>query len=54
MLNEVNFKIKDNILPCPTTDVYCGTSDQSSPKEDHKKLMIILKCSKQKNTRMIN
>ena len=43
LLNEVNFKNSDNILPSPTTDEYCGTSDDCYPPQDQKKLMIMLK-----------
>ena len=43
MLNEVNFKSNDNILPPPTTDEYCGTLDEFSPPQDQEKLMIMLK-----------
>ena len=41
MLNKVNSN--DNILPPPTTDEYCGTSDECSPPQDRNKLMIVLK-----------
>ena len=34
-LNKVNFN--DNILPPPTTDEYCGTSDECSPPQHQKK-----------------
>ena len=37
MLNEVNFKKDDNILPPPITDDYCGTSDKCSPPKNQKK-----------------
>ena len=43
MLNEVNFKSNDNILPPPATDEYCGTSDEFSPTQDQEELMIMLK-----------
>ena len=31
MLTELNFKNSNNILPLPTTDEYCGTSDECYP-----------------------
>ena len=43
MLNEENFKNSDNILPPPTTDEYCGTSDECSLPQDQEKLVIMLK-----------
>ena len=42
MLSGVNFKNDDNILPPPITDDYCGTSDEWSPPQNQKKLMIML------------
>ena len=43
MLNEENFKNSDNILPPPTTDEYCGTSDECYQPQDQEKFMIMLK-----------
>ena len=43
MLNEVNFKNNDNILSPPTTDDYCGTSEECSPPQDQEKLITMLK-----------
>ena len=43
MLTELNFKNSNNILPLPTTDEYCGTSDECYPPQDQDKLMIMLK-----------
>ena len=43
MVNEVNFKNYDNILPPPTTDEYCGTSDECYPPQYQETLMITLK-----------
>ena len=43
LLNKANFKNSDNILPHPTTDEYCGTSDDCYPPQDQEKLMIMLK-----------
>ena len=43
MVNEVNFQNNDNILPPPTTDEYCGTSNECYPPQDQEKFMIMLK-----------
>ena len=43
MLTELNFKNSNNILPLPTTDEYCGTSDECYPPQDQEKLIIMLK-----------
>ena len=43
MVNEVIFKNNDNILPPPTSDEYCGTSNECYPPQDQEKLMIMLK-----------
>ena len=41
MLNEVNIKINDNILPPPTTDRYCGIWDECSPSQNQEKLITL-------------
>ena len=43
MLTELNFRNSNNILPLPTTDECCGTSDKCHPPQDQEKLMIMLK-----------
>ena len=38
MVNEVNFKSSDNILPPATNDECCGTSDECYPPQDQVKI----------------
>ena len=38
MVNEVNFKSSDNILPPPTNDECCRTSDECYPPQDQVKI----------------